>query len=151
MPSDTGTQSPAARSASMFERRMLWLGVAMVAVVGVMAARLFSLTIVGGAQALAVAEGRMDRSTLLPTVRGAITDRKGRVLAESVPSYDLAVQYAAISGAWVDSRAVAAAKKDAGRAAWNKLGPADREARILEKRRGFQAELDGVQIGRAHV
>lgn len=144
MPSDTGTQSPAARSASMFERRMLWVGVAMVLVVGAMAARLFSLTIVGGPQALAVAEGRMDRSTLLPTVRGAITDRKGRVLAESVPSYDLAIQYAAINGAWADTRAVAAAKKEAGRAAWNKLGPADRAARIAVHRRELAAELDGV-------
>jgi cell division protein FtsI/penicillin-binding protein 2 len=86
--------------------------------------------VVSGSEQRALAQSRLDRSSLLPTVRGAITDRKGRVLAESVPSYDLAVFYPAINGTWASTRAIAAAKKEAGRAAWNKLGPADREERI---------------------
>jgi cell division protein FtsI/penicillin-binding protein 2 len=75
-----------------------------------MAARLFSLTVVSGGEQRAIAEGRLDRSTLLPTVRGSILDRKGRELARSVPSYDLAVFYPAINGAWVDERALAGAR-----------------------------------------
>lgn len=138
---DSDRPSPL-RATSMFERRMLVVGAAFALVLGLMAARLFSLTVVSGAEQRAVAEGRLDRSTLLPTVRGTITDRKGRVLAQSVPSYDLAIFYPAINGAWADSRAIAGAKKDATRAVWNKLGPAEREARIEAKQRELRAELD---------
>ena len=132
------------RSTSAFERRMMFVGAVFALSLGVLATRLFSLTVVSGSAQRAVAEGRLDRSTLLPTVRGRIVDRKGRVLAESVPSYDLAVFYPAISGGWADTRAIAAAKKEAGRAAWNKLGPAEREERIHAKRHELQAELDAV-------
>jgi cell division protein FtsI/penicillin-binding protein 2 len=94
----------------MFERRMLVVGIVLVAAMGTMATRLFSLTVVSGSEQRALAQSRLDRSSLLPTVRGAITDRKGRVLAESVPSYDLAVFYPAINGTWASTRAIAAAK-----------------------------------------
>ena len=130
------------RGTSMFERRMLIVGIVFAVVLGGMAARLFSLTVVMGSQQRALADSRLDRSTLLATVRGSITDRKGRVLAESVPSYDVAIFYPAINGAWADTRAIAAAKKAAGRAAWNRLGPAEREERIQAQRQGLAAELE---------
>jgi penicillin-binding protein 2 len=123
---------------------MMVVGVVFAVVLGGMAARLFSLTVVMGSQQRALADSRLDRSTLLATVRGSITDRKGRVLAESVPSYDVAIFYPAINGAWVDTRAIAAAKKAAGRAAWNRLGPAEREERIEAQRQGLAAELESV-------
>jgi penicillin-binding protein 2 len=128
----------------MFERRMLIVGIVFAVVLGGMAARLFSLTVVMGSQQRALADSRLDRSTLLATVRGSIIDRKGRVLAKSVPSYDVAIFYPAINGAWVDTRAIAAAKKAVGRAAWNRLGPADREERIEAQRQGLAAELESV-------
>jgi penicillin-binding protein 2 len=109
-----------------------------------MAARLFSLTVVMGSQQRALADSRLDHSTLLATVRGSIIDRKGRVLAKSVPSYDVAIFYPAINGAWADTRAIAAAKKAAGRAAWNRLGPAEREERIQAHRQELAAELESV-------
>ena len=130
------------RGTSMFERRMLIVGIVFAVVLGGMAARLFSLTVVMGSQQRALADSRLDRSTLLATVRGSITDRKGRVLAESVPSYDVAIFYPAINGAWVDTRAIAAAKRAVGRAAWNRLGPAEREERIQTQRQGLAAELE---------
>ena len=132
------------RGTSMFERRMLVVGVVFAVVLGGMAARLFSLTVVMGSQQRALADSRLDRSTLLATVRGSITDRKGRVLADSVPSYDVAIFYPAINGAWADTRAIAAAKKAAGRAAWNRLGPAEREERIQARRQELAAELESV-------
>lgn len=132
------------RGTSMFERRMLVVGVVFAVVLGGMAARLFSLTVISGSQQRALAESRLDRSSLLPTVRGSITDRKGRILAESIPSYDLAIFYPAINGAWADARAITAAKKELGRAAWNRLGPADREARIQTQRNTLAAELETV-------
>jgi penicillin-binding protein 2 len=121
---------------------MMVVGVVFAVVLGGMAARLFSLTVVMGSQQRALADSRLDRSTLLATVRGSIKDRKGRVLAESVPSYDVAIFYPAINGAWVDTRAIAAAKKAVGRAAWNRLGPAEREERIEAQRQALAAELE---------
>ena len=145
MASESESDRPSSlRGTSMFERRMLIVGVVFAVVLGGMAARLFSLTVVMGSQQRALADSRLDRSTLLATVRGSITDRKGRVLAESVPSYDVAIFYPAINGAWVDTRAIAAAKKAAGRAAWNRLGPAEREERIEAQRQALAAELEGV-------
>jgi penicillin-binding protein 2 len=123
---------------------MLIVGIVFAVVLGGMAARLFSLTVVMGSQQRALADSRLDRSTLLATVRGSIIDRKGRVLAKSVPSYDVAIFYPAINGAWADTRAIAAAKKAAGRAAWNRLGPAEREERIQAHRQELAAELESV-------
>ncbi len=143
MPTDTSSSSTA-RGSSMFERRMLLVGIAMLVMMGAMAARLFSLTVVYGTDNLSVAQSRLDHSVLLPTVRGAVTDRKGRVLAESVPSYDLAVEYGAINGAWGDARAVAAARQETGKAAWNKLAVAERKARAQAKRALLDAELESV-------
>ena len=147
MASESESDRPSSlRGTSMFERRMLVVGVVFAVVLGGMAARLFSLTVVTGSQQRALADSRLDRSTLLATVRGSITDRKGRVLAESVPSYDLAIFYPAISGAWVDTRAILAAKKEIGRAAWNRLGPAEREERIRAHQAVLETELESVLV-----
>jgi len=135
---------PSPRSTAVFERRMMLVGVACAVAVGAMAARLFSLTVVQGPAERAVAEARLDRSTLLPTVRGRIVDRKGRVLAESVPSWDLAIFYPAIDGSWADSRAVSEARSAAGRAKWSRMSPLERAAAIDLRRRDLRARLDGV-------
>ncbi len=138
---DSDRPSPT-RANSLFQRRMLFVGALLALALGAMSTRLFSLTVVSGARHRAEAESRLDRSALLPTVRGSILDRKGRVLAQNVPSYDLAVFYPAIDRQWITKRAVAAARKDATRAVWNRLGPAEREERIAAKERELGAELD---------
>jgi penicillin-binding protein 2 len=98
--------------------------------------------VVSGSSHRQIAESRLDRATLLPTIRGTITDRKGRVLAESVPSYDLAICYEAINGQWVQRRAIEAARKEAGSLLWSKLDPSEREMRIIEHAGEFQRSLD---------
>jgi penicillin-binding protein 2 len=123
---------------------VVFIAALMVVVTGFLAARLFSLTVVSGTANRQLAESRLDRSTLLPTVRGTITDRKGRVLAESVPSYDLAIHYDAISGQWVQSRAIEFARKEAGPQLWSQLDPSEREMRIAEHASEFQRRLDDV-------
>jgi penicillin-binding protein 2 len=140
---DSDRPSPL-RATSMFERRMLVVGAVLLVALGAMATRLFSLTVVSGAENRAVAESRLDRSTLLPTVRGRILDRKDRVLAESVPSYDLAVFYPVVNGRWTVDRAVAAARKEATRAGWARLGPEERDARIRAKEAELERELASV-------
>lgn len=143
MAMDSDRPSPT-RSTSTFERRMLFVGAVFLLAIAAMAAKLFALTVVSGARNRAVAESRLDRTADLPTVRGSIVDRKGRVLAESVASYDLALFYPAISGSWVDSRAIDAARREAGRPAWNRMGPSERGASIAVRQRELQVELDGV-------
>ncbi len=134
------------RSGASFERRMVAVVLIMVGVTGLLAARLFSLTVVSGTEHRRVAEGRLDSTTLLPTIRGTITDRKGRVLAESVPSYDLAITYGAISGQWVAEGARKAARAETGAGAWARMGPEERETRLAEhaseRQRMLAAVLD---------
>jgi penicillin-binding protein 2 len=72
----------------------------------------------------------MDRRTFLPTYRGRILDRYGRVLAEDRASYDVAVEYDVITGSWVRAKAREQARKEIGRKNWNSMSPDDREQAI---------------------
>jgi penicillin-binding protein 2 len=137
-------RSPSQKRSAAFERRVLAMALLMTLVTGALAVRLFNLTVLDGAEHRIVAESRLDRSTLLPTVRGTITDRKGRVLAHSVPSYDLALRYAAISGQWVQARAIQTARAEAGKGAWAAMGPEEREARIAEHASEHQRALNAL-------
>ena len=90
---------------SMFHRRLALLGALMVLAFIPLTARLGWVTVVRGAELRASAESLLIRQTLLPTVRGRILDRHGRVLAQDRPSYDLRVDYVVLSGAWARSSA----------------------------------------------
>lgn len=86
---------------SMFQRRVLLLGVLMLSAFVLLGARLAWMTGVMGAQYRAQASQRLVTETWLPTVRGTIYDRKGRVLASDRASYDIAVDYRVLAGQWV--------------------------------------------------
>lgn len=89
--------------------------------VPVLTARLFVLTVVQGGRLSDRAEERLDTERLLPTWRGKIVDRMGRVLAEDVASYDAAVSYPLAKGTWACERATEEARSALGRAAWRAL------------------------------
>lgn len=95
--------------------------------VPVLAVRLFVLTVVDGEGLADRAEQRLDTERLLPTWRGKLLDRKGRVIAEDVASYDAAVSYELAKGTWVRERAVEAARQAIGKAKWRALPAAARE------------------------
>ncbi|MEI6878148.1 MAG: penicillin-binding transpeptidase domain-containing protein [Planctomycetota bacterium] len=97
----------------------------------VLAIRLFTLTVVQGSAFAQAAEERLDVEKLLPTWRGKLLDRKGRVLSEDVPSYDVAVSYALAKGTWAKERAEAAVRATAG-SGWRKLKQPQRDERITE-------------------
>ncbi len=97
----------------------------------VLVVRLFALTVVQGSALAQAAEERLDVEKLLPTWRGKLLDRKGRVLAEDVASYDVAVSYPLAKGEWARERAQAAARAAAG-ASWRKLTSAQREEKIVQ-------------------
>src|SRR5689334_13399093 len=115
---------------SMFHRRLVLLLVVFAFIGLVLSGQLFRLSVVEGSARLAAAEERLDRRTFLPTVRGMIYDRHVRVLAIDRASYDIAVEYDVITGAWIRNKSVAQAKKEIGRNKWLTLATDEREDAI---------------------
>ena len=126
---------------SMYHRRLLLLAGASSLALLPLALRLGELSIVRSAELRAAAEERLVRVRQTPTTRGTITDRKGRILAQDRPSYDIAVHYSVITGQWTRQRASRAARRSVG-ARWLELAPSER--RELEDlfRAAYEQHLD---------
>lgn len=97
---------------SMFHRRLVLLFVACVMSAGVLGVQTARLTIERGAELRAQAESRLVRRTDIPTTRGRILDRNGRVLAMDRPGYSLAVDYEVLTGRWSREQAEIQARFD---------------------------------------
>jgi len=128
----------------MFQRRLVAIGVLIAFAFTAIGARLWSLTVAEGQERLVEAEARLGRTRLLPTVRGAITDRKGRVLAEDVPAYGVAIEYTAIDGSWARDEARRLARSEIGRTAWGTLTRRGREAATERALPQAERQLDAV-------
>ncbi|MFA7238442.1 MAG: hypothetical protein WC058_16420, partial [Phycisphaeraceae bacterium] len=126
---------------SMFHRRLLLLMLVMVFAGTAVAVQLARLTITEGGKHLREAEQVLIARRLLPTVRGRILDVKGRVLAEDVPSEDIAVDYDVITGRWAYQKAVRAAYK-AHRADWPDLSRGQRQVFIDKEQVAFDQQAD---------
>ncbi len=113
--------------------RLGWVAAAIVACAALLGARLLQLSSLDAGDNLRKAEQRMGRSFLVPTVRGSILDRKGRVLAQDVASWDVGLDYRFIDGTWVRERAERDARKALGRSLWAKL-PKDARDSAVEAR-----------------
>lgn len=99
---------------SMFHRRLVMLLACAAVVVLVLVAATARLTVgPAHAEALAEAEERLRVVELVPTVRGRILDRRGRVLAYDEAGWDIEVHYNLIDGGWAYQQAVRAAKAEA--------------------------------------
>ena len=130
----------------MFQRRVLVLAACAVFVNLILLAQLVRLAIVEGDQHHAVAQSRLHVQTWLPTWRGSIFDRKGRLLAEDRPAYDVAVSYDSITGVWIEQRAARSARAEVGRDRWNMLGPEARESLIEQHRAPFAEVIDSMWV-----
>lgn len=119
---------------SMFLRRLTLLLAGVSVVFLVLAARLSQLTIVEGANWRERAEQALLSERWTPAPRGRILDRKGRVLAQDRPSFDIAVDYDVITG----ERAF----RDATRAARRALGPEWRLLSAEERERGIAGHVE---------
>ena len=86
---------------SMFHRRVLLLVFLCIVGILMLSGRLGYMTVVEGADARAEAEKRLVTTTWLPTTRGRILDRKGRVIAGDRASYNIAIDYRILAGEWV--------------------------------------------------
>jgi len=123
----------------MFHRRLVLLLVIMVCTTGVLAAQLFRLTIIDGEALRTDAERVLESRKLIPTVRGTIYDRKGRVLAIDEPCYDIAVDYDVITGEWAYKQARRLAYRD-NKSTWGEMSFEDRERVIAEYKPPFDAK-----------
>ena len=124
--------------------RILFLAGCVALGAGVVAARLAWLTVVRSEELSVRAVERLDVERYLPSWRGRILDRKGRVLAEDVPSYDIAVTYPFATGEWVQRKAEESARREAGRSGWRQMDATAREdalARHLEQWRARESDL----------
>ncbi|MBI1371956.1 MAG: hypothetical protein GC159_04235 [Phycisphaera sp.] len=128
---------------SMFHRRLLLLLVVMVCASGVLASQLFRLTVLEGESLRAEAERVLVSRKLIPTVRGTIYDRKGRVLAIDEPCYDIAIDYDVITGEWAYAAARNLAYHD-NKSSWGEMSWEQREALIETYIPPFQAKLDAL-------
>lgn len=95
----------------MFHRRVMVLAFGFMAVCAVMALQQCRLGAVEGDERLERAQSRLYRVTWLPTLRGRILDREGRVLAMDRPSYSVEVDFDVLSGAWSTERATEFARR----------------------------------------
>ncbi len=125
----------------MFQRRVLLLAVLFVLGLTPLGVQVARLTLVQGADLRAAAESRLTRSQQTPTVRGRIVDRKGRVLAQDRPRFDLAVDFRVIDGSWAEDQARRAAARSAG-TSWGGLSREAREALVDRHRPIYLAHLD---------
>jgi penicillin-binding protein 2 len=74
-----------------FRRRFKWMALIAFLAFGVVVSRLFQLQVLEGASYAAIAHENIIRHVTLPTTRGVIHDREGKVLASSRAAYDLYV------------------------------------------------------------
>ncbi|MHC5023056.1 MAG: penicillin-binding transpeptidase domain-containing protein, partial [Planctomycetota bacterium] len=117
---------------SLFHRRLLLLIGLMAMVMMVLGVQVVRLTVAEGRQRLDRAESVLAHRSFLPTYRGRLLDRHGRVLALDRPSYDIAVQFDVITGDWILEQAARQARRALGRAEWGTMSP--------EARRGARDE-----------
>ncbi len=126
---------------SMFHRRLVLLMVAVCLGFSGLLSRMFWMTVVEGDSARALAESRLIRRTWLPTTRGRVLDRTGRVLAYDQASYDVAIDYPVLSGEWALTRAKRYARK-AHKDRWDLYDDQERDAIVENYRRIYQEHVE---------
>jgi len=126
---------------SMFHRRLVLLMLVVCAGFAGLFVRMSWMTIVDGASSREIAESRLIRRTWLPTTRGRVLDRTGRVLAYDQASYDVAIDYSVLSGEWASYRARRYARR-AHRDRWELYSDAERDAIIENYRKIYQTHVE---------
>ncbi|MEE2681364.1 MAG: penicillin-binding transpeptidase domain-containing protein [Planctomycetota bacterium] len=132
-----------------FYRRLM-----LIALVGVVAslllgARLVELTVLEGGALRARAEDMIRREALLPTWRGSIVDRSGAVLAEDRASWNLAIPFPVLSGAWAREQATRQCILELGKERWQSSTPEEQAEYLLAKLPEWNALVEELLEGLA--
>jgi len=128
---------------SMFQRRLALLYALIALAMLVVTGQLTRLTVVEGADRLRQAERPLVLERWVPSQRGRILDRTGRVLAEDQPAFDILVDYPMITGVWAYQQAARQARREH-RERWPELSRDQRDALIEEYAPAWRVELDGM-------
>lgn len=136
--SRTNSRSHSPRAA--FRRRLLLLMAAFSLAGAGMAVQMTRLGVVNADRSLREAERRLYRQRWIPTVRGRILDRNGRVLAQNRPSYEVAIDYQVLRGEWARQRAEKHARAVYAKA-WPLLDTAQRDAVVARFLPMYQAHV----------
>ncbi len=127
----------------MFHRRLVVLGTLVAVVFLLLMLQLGRLTIAQGPQWRAKAEASLEQVRLIPTRRGDILDRKGRVLAMDKPGFDVSVRFPVISGRWSYLTARTRARRAAGQS-WYSMTEQDRDQAIANVQVTVDREADAM-------
>jgi len=122
-----GSRGPLIKS--MFVRRVVLLGAVFVGGISVLLAQSWRLTVAKSDKFLQIAERRTIQEVWTPSVRGRILDRKGRILAEDAPAFDVLANYDLITGDRAEAGAARQARREH-KDEWPKLDRTDREKLI---------------------
>ncbi len=115
---------------SMFHRRLSLLGLLSFFLLAALGLKTASLTTGDSHRERRLkAERPLQDTTYIPTVRGRILDRTGVVLAVDEPSWNVEVEYRALTQQWVQDMAEAAARVQLG-GSWKELGITEKDAAI---------------------
>ena len=133
-----------------FRRRLALLMLAFLAASAAMAAQMVRLGVGQSEQALAEAERRLSRERWIPTVRGSILDRKGRVLAQNRPNYEIAIDFPVLSGEWAADRARRHARR-AHAKAWPILTEQQRESVVARFLPAYERHVESMERSVQHT
>ena len=111
----------------LFHRRLIVLMILFMAALTVLFLQGSHLMIAEGEERFEKARGRLQFTSYLPTFRGQIIDRKGRVLAKDVASHSVAFEWDVITGDRAISNARREAKKTVGVERWKAISPEERQ------------------------
>ncbi len=117
---------------------------------GAMAAQIIRLGVSRADESLAQAQKRLYREKWIPTVRGRILDRKGRVLARNRASYEVAIDYGVLSGSWARKRAMAHARQVHAKA-WPLLSKAERKEVASRYLPRYQQQVEAMKSRLANI
>jgi len=96
------------RDSSAFYRRLTALGIAVVLLFFILGTRLWWLQIANALEYAELAEGNVMKNITTPAIRGTIVDTKGVVLARSVPTYVLSLDWTDLQDVNTDWKKVVA-------------------------------------------
>ena len=137
---------------SMFHRRLLLLATVTLILTGTLAAKTAHLTTGDQRQQRQqIIRKSLERPDLTPTARGRIFDRKGRLLAEDRPGWDIQVSFRVLSGNWAYVASRRAAERSVGRSAWRDLTAAQQDALAEPYVKPYLLKIEALQVTLAEL
>lgn len=129
----------------VFERRVLLLTVIALCALAALSVQLLRLGVFEHATHSKNVERYLVQRRLLPASRGRILDRRGEVLACDRASWEVSLEYDAITGRWATDMARRDLVREMGRTEWLEMSPAERTAAILVRQEKFDAQFETIE------